>query len=36
MTEHEMVEWHQRLSRLEFEKALGVGDRWGRLMCCNA
>ena len=26
MMEDEMVEWHHRLDRHEFEQALGVGD----------
>ena len=26
MTENEMVEWHYRLNRHEFEQALGAGD----------
>ena len=26
MTEDEMVGWHHRLNRQEFEQALGVGD----------
>ena len=32
MTEDEMVEWHHRLNRHEFEQALGVGDGWGSLV----
>ena len=32
-TEDEMVEWHHRLSRHEFERAPGVGDRQGSLAC---
>ena len=35
MTEDEMVGWHHRLNGHEFEQALGVGDRWGSLMCCS-
>ena len=27
MTEDEMVGWHHQLNGLEFEQALGVGDR---------
>ena len=30
-----MVGWHHRLSGHEFEHAQGVGDVWGRLMCCR-
>ena len=33
MTEDEMVEWHHRLNRHEFEAALGVGDGQGSLAC---
>ena len=29
MTEDEMVGWHHRLDRHEFEQALGVGDGQG-------
>ena len=28
-----MVGWHHRLNGHEFEKTLGVGDRWGSLVC---
>ena len=35
MTEDEMVGWHHRLNRHEFEQALGVGDGQGSLMSCN-
>ena len=31
MTEDEMVGWHHRLDRHEFEPALGVGDGQGSL-----
>ena len=31
MTEDEMVGWHHQLNGHEFEQALGVGDRQGRL-----
>ena len=31
----EMVGWHHRLNRHEFEQALGVGDGQGSLECCN-
>ena len=30
-----MVGWHHRLNRPEFEKALGVGDGQGGLVCCS-
>ena len=33
MTENEMVGWHHRLDRHEFEQALGVGDGQERLVC---
>ena len=33
MTEDEMVEWHHRLNRHEFEKIPGVGDGQGGLVC---
>ena len=35
MTEDERVGWHHRLNGLEFERAPGVGDRQGSLVCCN-
>ena len=35
MTEDEMVGWHHRLNRHEFEQALGVGDRQGNLGHCS-
>ena len=35
MTEDEMVGWHHWLSGHEFEKALGVGDGQGSLVCCS-
>ena len=35
MTEDEMVGWHHRLDRLEFEQALGAGDGQGSLECCS-
>ena len=37
MTEDEMVgiSWHHQLDGHEFEKALGVGDGQGGLMCCS-
>ena len=34
-TEDEMVGWHHRLDRHEFEQALGVGDGQGILACCS-
>ena len=36
MTEDEMVGWLHRLSRHEFEQALGVGDGQGSLACCSS
>ena len=33
MIEDEMAGWHLQLDRHEFEKALGVGDRQGSLVC---
>ena len=36
MTEDEMVGWHHRLNRHEFERALGVGDGQGGLECCSS
>ena len=35
MTEDEMVEWHQRPDRREFEQAPGVGDEQESLECCS-
>ena len=35
MTEDEVVGWHQRLNAHEFEQALGVGDKQGRVACCS-
>ena len=35
MTEDEMVGWHHRLDRHEFEQAPGVGDGQGGLVCCS-
>ena len=35
MTQDEMVGWHHRLDRREFEQALGVGDGQGSLACCS-
>ena len=34
-TEDEMVGWHHRLDRHEFEQAPGVGDGQGSLVCCS-
>ena len=35
MTEDEMVVWHHRLDRHEFEQTLEVGDGQGGLVCCS-
>ena len=35
MTEDETVGWHHRLDGHEFEKALGVGQGHGSLVCCR-
>jgi len=35
MTENEIIRWHQRLDRCEFEQALGVGDGQGSQACCR-
>ena len=35
MTEDEMVGWHHRLDRREFERVPGVGDGQGSLGCCS-
>ena len=35
MTENEMVGWHHRLNRHEFEQATGVGDGQGSQVCCS-
>ena len=35
MTEDEMVGWHHRLNRHEFEQALEVGSGQGSLACCS-
>ena len=35
MTEDEMIGWHHRLDRHEFEQALGDGDGRGSLVCCS-
>ena len=34
-TEDEMVGWHHRLNRNEFEQTLGDGDGQGGLSCCS-
>ena len=36
MTEDEMVGWHHRLNRHEFEYAPGVGDGQGGLARCGS
>ena len=35
MTEDEMVGWHHRLDRFEFEQAPGVGEGQRSLACCS-
>ena len=35
MTDDEMTGWHHQLDGHEFEQALGVGESWGRLICCS-
>ena len=35
MIENEMVGWHHRRYRHEFEQALGVDDGQGGLECCS-
>ena len=35
MTEAEMVGWRHRLSKHEFQQALGDGEGQGGLVCCN-
>ena len=35
MTEDEIVGWHLRLDRHEFEQALGFDDGQGSLACCS-
>ena len=34
-TEEEMVAWHHRLNRHDFEDAPGAGDGQGSLACCS-
>ena len=36
MTKDEMVGWHHRLDRHEFEQALGAGEGQRSLVCCNS
>ena len=36
MTEDEMVGWHQRLNRHEFERPLGDSEGQRSLVCCSA
>ena len=35
MTEDEMVGWHHRLERHEFEQTQGDGEEQGSLTCCS-
>ena len=35
MAEDEMVGWHHRFSRHEFEQALGDSEGQGNLVCCS-
>ena len=35
MTEDDMVGWQHQLDGHEFEKALRIGDRQGRLVFCS-
>ena len=35
MTQNEVVGWHHRHDGHEFEKAPGVGDGQGSLVCCS-
>ena len=35
MTEDEMVGWHHRLNRHEFEQTPGEGEGRGSLVCCS-
>ena len=35
MAENEMVGWHQKLNRYEFEQTLGDDERQGSLACCS-
>ena len=36
MTEDEIAGWHHQLDRHEFERAPGVDDGQGGLVCCNS
>ena len=36
MRKDEMVGWHRRLDRHEFEKSPGVGNGQGSLACCSS
>ena len=36
MTEDEMVGWHHRLNRHEFEQAVGESEGQRSLACCNS
>ena len=35
MLEDEVVGWHHRHNRYEFEQAQGTGDRESGLVCCS-
>ena len=35
MTEDEIIGWHHQLIGHEFEKALGIGNGQGSLVCCS-
>ena len=35
MTEDEMVGWHHQLDGCELERASGLGDGQGSLVCCS-
>ena len=34
-TEDEMIGWHHRINRHEFEQALGIDDGQGCMVCCS-
>ena len=36
MTKDEIVGWHHRLDKHEFEQALGAGEGQGSLACCRS
>ena len=36
MTEDEMVGWHHRLIRHDFEQTTGDGEGQGSLVCCSS